>query len=66
ELRARIGAAGRERVLERFTWAKAAEGTVAHYRAAIARAAGPARTGSAALTGSTARTTRTGSADGAR
>ncbi|MGW1769740.1 glycosyltransferase family 4 protein [Streptomyces sp. NPDC002073] len=66
ELRARLGAAGRERVLERFTWAKAAEGTVAHYRAAIARAAGPARTGSAALTGSTARTTRTGSADGAR
>jgi glycosyltransferase involved in cell wall biosynthesis len=40
ELRARLGAAGRERVLRRFTWARAAEGTVAHYREAIARAAG--------------------------
>ncbi|MEW2397113.1 glycosyltransferase family 4 protein [Streptomyces sp. NPDC046862] len=39
ELRARLGAAGRERVLSRFTWARAAEGTVAHYREAIARAA---------------------------
>ncbi|GAA2275907.1 glycosyl transferase family 1 [Streptomyces ruber] len=38
-LRARLGAAGRERVLARFTWAKAAEGTVARYREAIARAA---------------------------
>ncbi|MER7764182.1 glycosyltransferase family 4 protein [Streptomyces sp. NPDC097619] len=38
ELRARLGAAGRQRVLDRFTWAKAAEGTVAHYRAAIAAA----------------------------
>ncbi|MER6956433.1 glycosyltransferase family 4 protein [Streptomyces sp. NPDC000618] len=36
ELRARLGAAGRERVLERFTWARAAEGTVARYREAIA------------------------------
>lgn len=43
-LRGRLGAAGRERVLARFTWAKAAEGTAARYRAAIA--AGP--TGSAA------------------
>ncbi len=34
-LRARLGAAGRERVLARFTWAKAAEGTVARYRAAM-------------------------------
>lgn len=39
ELRVRLGAAGRERVLSRFTWARAAEGTVAHYREAIARAA---------------------------
>ncbi|MER5570934.1 glycosyltransferase family 4 protein [Streptomyces goshikiensis] len=39
ELRARLGAAGRERVLDRFTWARAAEGTAAHYRAAIERAA---------------------------
>jgi glycosyltransferase involved in cell wall biosynthesis len=38
QLRARLGAAGRERVLARFTWAKAAEGTVAHYRAAIEQA----------------------------
>ncbi|MEU0739322.1 glycosyltransferase family 4 protein [Streptomyces sp. NPDC006134] len=41
ELRARLGAAGRERVLRHFTWARAAEGTVAHYREAIARAATP-------------------------
>lgn len=40
ELRQRLGHAGRERVLQRFTWAKAAEGTVAHYREAIARAEG--------------------------
>ncbi|MEW2114628.1 glycosyltransferase family 4 protein [Streptomyces sp. NPDC005474] len=39
ELRARLGRAGRERVLARFTWARAAEGTVAHYREAIARSA---------------------------
>ncbi|MEV0218135.1 glycosyltransferase [Streptomyces sp. NPDC050704] len=44
ELRVRLGAAGRQRVLERFTWAKAAEGTVARYREAIAmsRSAGGA------------------------
>ncbi|MFJ9104275.1 glycosyltransferase family 4 protein [Streptomyces sp. NPDC102405] len=41
ELRARLGRAGRERVLAKFTWAKAAEGTVARYREAIA---GPATT----------------------
>lgn len=35
-LRARLGSAGRERVLRHFTWAKAAEGTVARYREAIA------------------------------
>ncbi|MDX3779483.1 glycosyltransferase family 4 protein [Streptomyces europaeiscabiei] len=40
ELRRRLGRAGRERVLTRFTWARAAEGTVAHYREAIARAEG--------------------------
>jgi glycosyltransferase involved in cell wall biosynthesis len=34
-LRARLGRAGRARVLSRFTWAKAAEGTVELYRAAI-------------------------------
>ncbi|MFD9392507.1 glycosyltransferase family 4 protein [Streptomyces sp. NPDC060000] len=36
ELRARLGAAGRQRVLQRFTWARAAEGTVARYREAMA------------------------------
>lgn len=50
ELRTRLGAAGRERVLARFTWARAAQGTAELYRAAIAaqgdpraRAAGAAR-----------------------
>ncbi|AOR34630.1 glycosyl transferase family 1 [Streptomyces fodineus] len=43
ELRVRLGRAGRERVLRHFTWARAAEGTVAHYREAIARAAGLSR-----------------------
>ncbi|MEU9730179.1 glycosyltransferase family 4 protein [Streptomyces sp. NPDC048002] len=42
-LRERLGRAGRERVLERFTWARAAEGTVRHYREAIARSARSAR-----------------------
>lgn len=40
ELRARLGRAGRARVLDRFTWARAAEGTVARYREAIDRARG--------------------------
>ena len=35
ELRTRIGPAGRQRVLERFTWRKTAEGTVEHYRALL-------------------------------
>ncbi|MDX3453529.1 glycosyltransferase family 4 protein [Streptomyces sp. ME02-8801-2C] len=39
ELRARLGRAGRERVLARFTWARAAQGTADHYREAIARSA---------------------------
>ncbi|MGW1210346.1 glycosyltransferase family 4 protein [Streptomyces sp. NPDC002499] len=39
ELRERLGRAGRERVLARFTWARAAEETVARYREAIAAAA---------------------------
>jgi MMP alpha-(1->4)-mannosyltransferase len=34
-LRERIGIAGRQRVLERFTWRKTAEGTVEHYRALL-------------------------------
>ncbi|MFD3440018.1 glycosyltransferase family 4 protein [Streptomyces sp. NPDC058685] len=36
ELRARLGAGGRERVLSRFTWARAAQGTAERYREAIA------------------------------
>ena len=35
-LRRRLGAGGRARVLERFTWERAAEATVAEYRRAIA------------------------------
>ncbi|MFG3657048.1 glycosyltransferase family 4 protein [Streptomyces sp. NPDC047706] len=54
ELRARLGAAGRERVLSHFTWARAAEGTVARYREAIARAEGPRRPGTDAATGPSA------------
>ncbi|QKV95228.1 glycosyltransferase family 4 protein [Streptomyces sp. NA02950] len=40
-LRRRLGAAGRQRVLRRFTWEQAARGTAEHYRAAIG-ARGPA------------------------
>ncbi|MEV4938849.1 glycosyltransferase family 4 protein [Streptomyces zaomyceticus] len=36
DLRQRLGAAGRARVLERFTWARAAQGTAELYREAIA------------------------------
>ena len=36
ELRSRLGRAGRERVLARFTWARAAQGTAELYREAIA------------------------------
>jgi len=42
ELRARLGAAGRERVLRNFTWARAAEGTVTQYRETMARSASTA------------------------
>jgi glycosyltransferase involved in cell wall biosynthesis len=34
-LRARVGAAGRRRALERFTWRRTAEGTVEQYRALL-------------------------------
>jgi glycosyltransferase involved in cell wall biosynthesis len=37
DLRARVGAAGRERVVERYSWRATAEATVAEYRRAIAR-----------------------------
>ncbi|MCU0267203.1 MAG: glycosyltransferase family 4 protein [Acidimicrobiales bacterium] len=39
ELRARIGARGRERVLERWTWRHTAVGTVEQYRALLAETA---------------------------
>ncbi|MEU7579054.1 glycosyltransferase family 4 protein [Streptomyces sp. NPDC041068] len=39
-LRARLGAAGRARVLAKFTWARAAQGTAELYRAAIEGSAG--------------------------
>nr|WP_223767112.1 glycosyltransferase family 4 protein [Streptomyces huiliensis] len=39
ELRRRLGAAGRERVLSRFTWRQAAIGTAERYRISIERAA---------------------------
>jgi glycosyltransferase involved in cell wall biosynthesis len=42
-LRERIGAAGRARVLERFTWRKTAEGTVEQYRALLDAYDGTAR-----------------------
>ncbi|WP_338496729.1 glycosyltransferase family 4 protein [Streptomyces sp. SJL17-4] len=42
-LRARLGAAGRERVLSRFTWARAARGTAELYREAVARQGAGAR-----------------------
>ncbi|MGP4110551.1 glycosyltransferase family 4 protein [Streptomyces sp. 4N509B] len=40
-LRDRLSAAGRERVLRRFTWEQAARGTAEHYRAAIAARRAP-------------------------
>ncbi|MFJ9905172.1 glycosyltransferase family 4 protein [Streptomyces sp. NPDC101152] len=50
-LRERLGRAGRERVLARFTWARAAEGTVARYREAIGGqgAAQPSRAAGASV-----------------
>jgi len=41
-LRARLGHAGRNRVLERFTWRRCAEATVTHYRATLAEHAASA------------------------
>ncbi|MFI6056769.1 glycosyltransferase family 4 protein [Streptomyces sp. NPDC051286] len=46
ELRARLGAAGRERVLSRFTWKQAAIGTAELYRQAIAARAATTHSGS--------------------
>jgi glycosyltransferase involved in cell wall biosynthesis len=39
ELRARIGMAGRQRVIERWTWRHTAVGTIEHYRALLAETA---------------------------
>ena len=39
ELRARIGAAGRQRVIDRWTWRHTAEGTLEQYRALLAETA---------------------------
>jgi glycosyltransferase involved in cell wall biosynthesis len=39
ELRERVGAAGRKRVVERWTWRHTAEGTVEQYRALLAESA---------------------------
>ncbi|HEY3095878.1 MAG TPA: glycosyltransferase family 4 protein [Acidimicrobiia bacterium] len=40
DLRARLGAAGRARVLDRFTWRSTALGTIEHYRAVLDEQAG--------------------------
>ena len=42
-LRTRIGAAGRARVFERYTWAATAEGTVEQYRSELRARAFSAR-----------------------
>ncbi|OLZ69400.1 glycosyl transferase family 1 [Streptomyces sp. IMTB 2501] len=63
ELRVRLGRAGRERVLSKFTWARAAEGTVARYREAIARDARSTGPGRAAVDSSLSHA-RTGSRGG--
>ncbi|MCK8432073.1 glycosyltransferase family 4 protein [Streptomyces sp. D2-8] len=61
DLRARLGAAGRERVLRHFTWARAAEGTVARYREAIDRSGAAADHSTPGISGRSA-TARAGSA----
>ncbi len=45
ELRTRIGAAGRQRVLERWTWSRCAELTVEQYREVLAMPANVAKAG---------------------
>ena len=54
DLRQRLGQAGRERVLRHFTWARAAEGTVARYREAIERRGAAASRPAQAATPATA------------
>ncbi|MFD7920564.1 glycosyltransferase family 4 protein [Streptomyces sp. NPDC059740] len=53
DLRRRLGAAGRERVLERFTWRRAAIATAERYREAIAHQGGAARAGRRPLAAAT-------------
>ena len=49
ELRARMGAAGRQRMVERFTWRETARKTVALYEEVLSRAGAiPARAAPAA------------------
>jgi len=63
ELRRRLGAAGRDRVLNHFTWARAAEGTVARYREAIAATTGaPGNTGTSGNAGAAGNTGTSGNA----
>jgi glycosyltransferase involved in cell wall biosynthesis len=49
--RASLGATGRQRVLDRFTWERCAQGTIAAYRSLLA-GAGPVRIGSLATAAS--------------
>jgi len=51
-LRARLGAAGRARVLERFTWRKCAEGCVDNYRALLDEMYGSGGVGAGSRSGS--------------
>jgi len=51
ELAERLSAAGRQRVLERFTWRACAEATVEHYRWVLDHAAGATETGGAVAEG---------------
>ncbi|GAB2931394.1 glycosyltransferase family 4 protein [Streptomyces mayteni] len=51
DLRARVAAAGRERVLGRFTWHHAARATADHYRRALRAAAAGRETGTGTGTG---------------
>jgi glycosyltransferase involved in cell wall biosynthesis len=63
QLRRRIASAGRERVLARFTWARAAQSTAELYREAIAEQR-PARGAAGAAAGTGTGTARTGGTAG--
>jgi glycosyltransferase involved in cell wall biosynthesis len=51
ELRARVGAAGRRRVVERWSWRHTAEATAEHYRALLEEWTPPTPLSSAVLPG---------------